>query len=35
MPKSIAELRAERSTSRPERAYRAVVGEGQKYVVEV
>lgn len=35
MPKSLAELRAERSTSRPERVYKAVVGEGQKYVVEI
>jgi hypothetical protein len=35
MPKSLADLRAERSTARPERAYRAVVGDGQKFVVEV
>jgi hypothetical protein len=31
----VAELRAERSTSRPERPYRAIVGEGQKYVAEM
>ena len=35
MSKSLADLRAERSTSRPRRTYRAVVGEGQKYVAEV
>lgn len=35
MVKSMAELRAERSTTRPSRTYRATVGEGQKYVAEV
>lgn len=34
MAKSIAELRAERSTTRPSRVYRVVAGEGQKYVAE-
>lgn len=35
MTKSLADLRAERSTSRPARTYRATVGDGQKYVAEV
>jgi hypothetical protein len=34
MGKSLAQLRSEKSTVRPERPYRAVVGEGQKYVAE-
>lgn len=34
MSKSIADLRAEKSTLRPRRIYRAVVGDGQKYVAE-
>lgn len=32
--KTMAQLRAEQSTARPERPYRAVVGEGKKYAAE-
>lgn len=35
MTKSLADLRAERFTARPERPYTAVVGEGQKCVAEI
>lgn len=35
MAKSLAELRAEKFSARPERPYTAVVGEGQKYVIEI
>jgi hypothetical protein len=35
MPKSLADLVPSVPTARPERAYRAVVGDGQKFVVEV
>lgn len=35
MVKSLSDLRAEKFTARPERPYTAVVGEGQKYVIEI
>jgi len=34
MVKSLADLRVEKSTVRPQQPYRAVVGEGKKYAVE-
>jgi hypothetical protein len=35
MVKDLSALRAERSTARPERPYKVIVGDGQKYVTEI
>lgn len=35
MAKPLSALRAERSTVRPERPYKLIVGDGQKYVAEI